>query len=160
MIASSPEGEPSLRRAGPIDAAAVADLLIRARAAASGSIPAPVHSDDEVRAWVSAVVMPAREVWLSITGGDAVTAVMVLDGEWLDQLYVDPERTGRGIGSRLIEHAKNCRPDGLQLWTFVSNVRAQQFYRRHGFAIVEATDGSGNEEQEPDLRFVWPAPSP
>ena len=157
-MAMRPDGATSLRCAGPADAAVVADLLIRARAAAAGYIPAVVHSDDEVRAWVAADVLPEFEVWLSIAGGDAVVAVMVLDDRWVDQLYVDPEWTGRGIGGQLIEHAKSRRPGGLQLWTFVTNVRAQRFYQRHGFAVVETTDGSGNEEKEPDLRLVWPAP--
>jgi hypothetical protein len=46
-------------------------------------------------------------------------------------------------------------PEGLQLWTFQSNVRAHKFYERHGFIAVETTDGSGNEEQAPDVRYVW-----
>jgi hypothetical protein len=47
-------------------------------------------------------------------------------------------------------------PSGLQLWTFQINRRAQQFYERHGFAAVEWTDGSANEEREPDVRYMWP----
>jgi len=152
------DGATSVRRARPADADVVAELLIRARAAAAGSIPAAAHSDKEVRAWVAAVVLPEFEVWLSTADGDAVVAVLVLDDRWVDQLYVDPGWTGRGVGGQLIEHAKRRQPDGLQLWTFVTNVRAQQFYQRHGFAVVETTDGSGNEEKEPDLRLVWPAP--
>ena len=158
MMAMRPDGATWLRRAGPADALVVADLLIRARAAAAGYIPAAVHSDDEVRAWVAAVVLPEFEVWLSIAAGGAVVAVMVLDGSWIDQLYVEPEWTGRGIGGHLIEHGKSRRPGGLKLWTFVTNVRSQRFYQRHGFTVVETTDGSGNEEKEPDLRLVWPAP--
>ncbi len=51
--------------------------------------------------------------------------------------------------------AKQLRPAGLQLWTFASNVRAQRFYERHGFVVVERTDGSGNEEKAPGLRYRW-----
>jgi ribosomal protein S18 acetylase RimI-like enzyme len=63
----------------------------------------------------------------------------------------------KGLGSRLVELAKSRWPEGLQLWTFASNVDAQRFYERHGFVVVEATDGSGNEEKQPDLRLAWPA---
>ena len=80
---------------------------------------------------------------------------MVLADDWVDQLYVAPEWTGNGLGSRLIEVAKRRRPGGLQLWTFQSNLGAQRFYERHGFSDAERTDGSGNEEGEPDVRFVW-----
>jgi ribosomal protein S18 acetylase RimI-like enzyme len=62
------------------------------------------------------------------------------------------------LGSRLIELAKARRPAGLQLWTFATNTGAQRFYRRHGFAMAETTDGSGNEEQAPAIRFAWIAP--
>jgi hypothetical protein len=56
--------------------------------------------------------------------------------------------------ARFVELAKRRRPGGLQLWTFVSNVRAQRFYRRHGFTVEERTAGSSNEEKAPDLRYV------
>jgi len=85
-------------------------------------------------------------------------AVLVLDGGWVDQLYVEPTCTGMGLGSRLIELAKSRRPAGLQLWTFVTNTGAQRFYRRHGFVVAETTDGSRNEEKAPAIRFSWVAP--
>jgi GNAT superfamily N-acetyltransferase len=145
----------SLRRAGPDDAAAVADVLISSRRAAAGAIPAAVHSDAEVREWIGAVVIPEREVWLTEDDDGRASAVLVLDGDWVDQLYVSPGRTGQGLGSRLVELAKSRRPAGLQLWTFASNTEAQRFYLRHGFVVAETTDGSGNEEKAPDIRFVW-----
>jgi GNAT superfamily N-acetyltransferase len=144
-----------LRRAAASDAEAVADVLIRSRRAATGSIPAAVHTDDETREWVSRVVLPQREVWLAESTAGEALAVMVLDGDWIDQLYVDPAWTGKGLGTRLVDLAKSRRPAGLQLWTFVSNAGARRFYERHGFVAVETTDGSHNEEQQPDVRFVW-----
>jgi GNAT superfamily N-acetyltransferase len=146
------------RRAGPGDAAAVADVLIRSRRAAVGAIPASVHSDAEAREWISAVVLPEREVWLMEDADSRPLAVLVLDDDWVDQLYVDPAVTGQGLGSRLIEIAKSRRPAGLQLWTFTTNTGAQRFYRRHGFIVAGTTDGSANEENAPALRFTWTAP--
>jgi GNAT superfamily N-acetyltransferase len=148
----------TLRRATPQDAAAVADVLIRSRRAAADAIPPAVHSDAEVRGWVGAIVIPEREVWLAEDAGGRTLGVLVLDQDWVDQLYVDPDFTGMGLGTRLIELAKSRRPAGLQLWTFASNAGAQRFYRRHGFLEAERTDGSGNEEKAPDIRFVWTAP--
>jgi len=143
------------RRAGPDDAQAVAEVLIRSRRAAVGAIPPSVHSDDEVREWISAVVIPQHEVWLAEDDDGRPLAVLVLDGDWIDQLYVAPGRTGGGVGSQLVDLAKARRPEGLQLWTFAANTGAQRFYLRHGFVAAEATDGSGNEEKAPDIRFVW-----
>jgi ribosomal protein S18 acetylase RimI-like enzyme len=84
-----------------------------------------------------------------------LVGILVLDGEWIDQLYVDPDLTRAGIGAELIAVAQRERPDGLRLWTFVSNEGAQRFYLRQGFEEVERRDGSRNEEGAPDIQYVW-----
>jgi GNAT superfamily N-acetyltransferase len=141
------------RRATPDDAADVARLLIESRRASADLIPPSVHPDSEVRAWVQDHLLPEAEVWL--VADPLPCAVLALGDGWIDQLFVSPGRTGQGWGSLLVELAKSRCPDGLQLWTFESNVRAQRFYEGHGFAVAERTDGSGNEERAPDLRYVW-----
>lgn len=147
--------DPRLRRATPADAPAVADVYLRSRRAAHPAIPHGVHSDDDVRRHFGTLV-ERHETWLCEDIGGEVVAVMVLAEGWIDQLYVAPECTGRGIGTRLVELAKERRPEGLQLWTFQSNSGARRFYDRQGFTAVELTDGSGNEEKAPDVRYVWP----
>lgn len=151
-------GVTSVRRADATDAAAVADVYLRARHAAVPAIPPLAHTDDDVRRWFGDVVLAddQREVWVAEADDAAIVGLLVLeDDDWIDQLYVDPEWTGRGIGSQLLEVAKRRRPDALQLWTFASNRGAQRFYERYGFVAVERTDGSGNEERSPDVRYVW-----
>jgi GNAT superfamily N-acetyltransferase len=90
---------------------------------------------------------------IEIDGG--VVAFLVLDNGWLAHLYVDPEWTGRGLGSRLVNLAKALHPHGLDLWTFQSNVGARRFYEQHGFVALETTDGA-NEEGAPDVHYHWP----
>jgi GNAT superfamily N-acetyltransferase len=142
-----------VRRAGPHEADEIAGVWLRSRAASVPAIPAPVHSDDEVRNWFRDVVLPAKEVWVVDDGG-AVVALLVLEDDWIDQLYVDPDHTGRGHGTRLVDVAKLRSPRGLQLWTFQANDGARRFYERHGFAAAETTDGD-NEENAPDVRYRW-----
>jgi GNAT superfamily N-acetyltransferase len=132
----------------------VADVWLRSRRASIPAIPAPAHTDDEVRDWFATVVLPSRETWVIDSDGGAVVALLVLDGEWVDQLYVDPTHTGHGLGSRLLDRAKAQRPDGLDLWTFQSNTGARRFYERHGFTAIATTDGD-NEEAAPDVRYRW-----
>ena len=146
-----------IRRATATDADQASDLYVRARwsAAAAGSVPAPAHSADEVSGWVKRVVIPSLDCWLAHAPEGEVIGILVLNDDCVDQLYVDPKLTGRGIGSELLELAKRERPRGLWLWTFVSNHGAQRFYERHGFGEVERNDGTGNEERAPAIRYAW-----
>ncbi|MEW2513027.1 GNAT family N-acetyltransferase [Streptomyces sp. NPDC046870] len=143
-----------LRRAVAADARAAADVYLRSFDAALPTVVRP-HTDDEVRGHIRDVVVPLRETWVAEAAGAGVVGLMVLDGESLSQLYLDPEWRGRGIGDRFVALAKQRRPQGLSLWTFQVNEPAHRFYERHGFLAAEYTDGSGNEEREPDVRYVW-----
>ena len=87
--------------------------------------------------------------------GGSVVAIMALEGDDLGQLYVHPDWLGRGVGSRLVELAKQQKPGGLRLYTFQVNDRARRFYERHGFVAEWFGDGSANEERQPDVRYVW-----
>jgi GNAT superfamily N-acetyltransferase len=144
----------TLRRAGAADARAVADVWLRSRWASVPAVPAPVHPDNEVQHYFETVLVPTRETWLAEADG-VVVAVLVLDGAEVDQLYVDPDWQRGGIGSQLVRLAQHRRPGGLALWTFQSNLEARRFYERHGFVAVDWTDGSGNEERAPDVRYAW-----
>ena len=147
--------ELQIRRATSSDADAVATVYLRARRHAVPEIPALQGTDDGVRGWLVGVVVRGDEVWVAETDDEVVVAMMLLEGEWIKQLYVDPSWTRRGIGTRLVDIAKRSRPDGLQLWTFQSNGGAHRFYERHGFKAAERTDGSRNQERAPDVRYVW-----
>ena len=73
---------------------------------------------------------------------------------WIDHLYVHPDRQGQGIGPALLAKAlEDGRPK--QLWAFRQNTRARRFYEARGFRPVEFTDGAGNEEKTPDVRYLW-----
>ncbi|MER6071210.1 GNAT family N-acetyltransferase [Streptomyces sp. NPDC001852] len=143
-----------LRRAVAADARVAADVYLRSFDAALPSVVRP-RTDDEVREYIRDVVVPLRETWVAEADGAGIVGLMVLDGELLSQLYLAPEWRGRGIGDRFVALAKERRPGGLTLWTFQVNKPAHRFYERHGFAAAESTDGGGNEEREPDVRYVW-----
>ena len=112
-----------------------------------------MHTDEEVHEWFEGVVHSSREVWVAASY-DGPVALLVLDGEWIDQLYVDPAFARRGVGGRLLDCAKERRPEGLKLWTFQANARARRFYRGHGFVVVDSTGGV-NEEGAPDACYRW-----
>ena len=147
------DGVSSVRRAEQADYGAATEVLLRSRHASVPAIPPLAHLDEEVKAHFVGTVMPVAEVWVAEVD-DAVSGVLVLNGNWVEQLYVDPDWTDQGLGTALIERAKVEGPEVLDLWTFKSNRRAQRFYERHGFRVVGGTNG-GNEEGEQDIHYRW-----
>ncbi len=113
------------------------------------------HTDDEVRAWIRDELLPGTETWLAIDPDGTTVGFMSLGVDVVDQLYLRPDRTGRGIGTRFIGLAKSLRPGGLELYTFQVNTGARRFYERHGFRVVDLDDGARNEEGQPDVRYRW-----
>ncbi|ADB34772.1 GCN5-related N-acetyltransferase [Kribbella flavida DSM 17836] len=143
-----------IRPLEPWDTDEAAAVWWKARHADAGQLPAAIHTEAEVAKWFAGVLLPDGQTWVALDDG-RIVAVLTLDGDDLDQLYVDPAAAGQGIGSTLVDLAKDLRPGGLALWTFQTNTRAQAFYRRHGFTEVRRTDGRANEEKAPDIRMVW-----
>ena len=86
-------------------------------------------------------------------------------GAFLDNLHVVPQRTGQGIGRRLLGAvAERLRADdrrgGLYLWVIEQNLRARKFYSKAGALEVECValsmpDGSRQNE----MRCYWPDPA-
>lgn len=54
----------------------------------------------------------------------------------------------------LLGLAKAVSPT-LCLWTVQRNQSAQGFYKLRGFDVLKQTDGSANEEHEPDVLYWW-----
>jgi GNAT superfamily N-acetyltransferase len=142
-----------IRRAGPNDVRAAARVYLASRKAAVPAVPEPVHSDGDVLRWFAEVLHRETEVW--VADGGSIVGVMALSETMVEQLYVAPLATGSGVGSELLNVAKAQRPGGLGLWTFQSNAGARRFYERHGFVAVEWGDGTNNENNRPDVRYVW-----
>ena len=117
----------------------------------------PAHPDEDVRRWVREELLVEAEDWVATdpSDGDSVIALLGLSDTMVEQLYVRPDRIGRGVGRALLELAKRRRPDGLDLYCFAANDRARRFYERNGFEAVAFGDGSGNEERQPDVLYRW-----
>jgi GNAT superfamily N-acetyltransferase len=142
-----------LRRARGADAAAIAEVYLASFRAALPTVRR-AHSDDEIRGWIGAHLLVETETWVA-HDDEVVVGMLSLRPGWIDQLYVAPDRLGEGIGRRLLDLAKAHAATPLELWTFQVNEKARRFYERNGFISVEMTDGTGNEEREPDVRYRW-----
>lgn len=112
-----------------------------------------LHSVDETIAWMGHEVLLKDHVWVAEADGE-IAGYVAFTEDWINQLYVDPERQGQGAGNALLAHVL-AAGSPKQLWTFQQNVRARGFYEARGFRAVEFTDGEGNEEKTPDVRYLW-----
>src|ERR1700760_952262 len=138
---------PSTRRATNADALAVAETFIASRATMT-YLP-KLHTDDDTRQHFATVVAN-KETWVAERDGKGV-GFAVIDGGFLEHLYVHPSRFNTGTGDKLFRQVTSQHPQGFQFWAFQKNTGARRFYERPGCALEKLTDGADNEEKEPDV---------
>lgn len=132
------------------EASLIAEIWLQSRRAAE--IPPTVHSDAEVCAWISEVLLPSGQVWVATEDGLPVGMIALSEG-WVQQLYVSAEHQRRGHGSRLLRMAQ-AQQDTLALWTFERNLTARRFYEAHGF-VRSGHVSQENEEHAPAVLYRW-----
>lgn len=149
-----------ITRASAVDTSAVCTLL-QGQFSEHRIALAP----DTLRAAVEGLVkVPLRGVVLLAREGNADVGIGVLATTWtlehgglvawLDELYVVPARRGYGIGSALLERAREvAREQGciaLELEVDAAHSRAARLYERTGFRRLERSRWS--------LRLAPPVP--
>jgi diamine N-acetyltransferase len=134
-----------IRAARPDEADALAAIQERASVAALAHIfppdqyPYPV---EEIRRRWCGALAEGRSVLVYEDEGELV-GVALTGPEWLDGLYVVPERWGSGIAVALHDAALDVvRGEGFErchLWVLDDNRRARRFYERLGWRLNERT---------------------
>jgi ribosomal protein S18 acetylase RimI-like enzyme len=125
--------------------------LWRASFALGVGAPVPNAVDDQ-RRFFETHMLAETSVQMALVHGE-LAGFGAFTPESVMQLYVDVDHLGRGIGTQLLDHAKARSSGRLWLYTFVTNTRAQRFYERHGFDVVER--GFEPVMQLGDLRYEW-----
>jgi putative acetyltransferase len=114
---------------------------------------AGLHTPQEDRQFFRERVFGTCRLWGSFEDQVMVGVIAFREG-WIDHLYVLPSSQRCGIGTILLRVAQGQFRQ-LSLWTFQCNKPARRFYEQHGFMLIEETDGSANEEKEPDAMYSW-----
>jgi len=132
----------------------VAEVFSASRRQALPWLPT-LHTPEEDIAYFVNVVFPQNDVRIAReSDSEQIVGFIAFTSDWVNHLYLLPEVQRRDIGSRLLALAQEPART-LDLWTFQKNLNAQRFYERHGFRVVRKTDGSDNEEREPDVLLRW-----
>jgi putative acetyltransferase len=99
-------------------------------------------------------LVPAAEIVIAEAHG-AMIGFVTVDPRtlYLDQIVVEPEFWGSGVGSALIAKAKRISPQGLDLDVNIDNARAIAFYGKCGFVISGA--GVNPISGKPVHRMSW-----
>jgi ribosomal protein S18 acetylase RimI-like enzyme len=113
-----------------------------------------LHTDEETMDFIANIVMRDQEVLVAEAEG-AITGFIAMHEDVVHHLYIRPDLRRHGIGSALLERAKERMPTGFRLWVFQQNLAARRFYEKHGLRVIEETDGSRNEERTPDALYAW-----
>ncbi len=109
---------------------------------------------EQQRAYLEKVVVPNNRVLVVLDEGSGdVVGFSAVNSKMIDHLYIHIKHQGKGLGTALLNHAKENSNGGLQLYTFKSNAGAQRFYEQHDFKII----ARGFEEmwQLEDILYEW-----
>ena len=138
-----------VRRAGPGDAGTVAQLLHDFNTEFDTPTPGTAILFRRLQSLLAA---PSTIAYLVGEPAAGVALVTLRSNVWydgpvalLDELYVVPDRRGRGLGAamihRLIADAKENGISAIEINVDAEDVDAQRFYERHGFNGVNPDTG-------------------
>jgi len=110
------------------------------------------HSLAQQRRYLLTEVLPNNAVRVALANGQLLGFVAATR-ESITQLYVRVGHFGQGIGTTMLEWAKEQSGGSLWLYTYARNTVACRFYEAHGFRAV--AHGYEPVWQLEDVKYEW-----
>ena len=131
--------ETHIRRAAEEDISRIAEILVFAKRMKYRSI-----FNDDAYSFGELQVIPVAEKYIEngflnnmfLYDDGIIKGLIRIEKEEILELYVDHFFQGQGVGSELIEYAKEKYQVSF-LWTIEKNIDAIRFYEAHGFHLTE-----------------------
>ena len=129
----------TIRKAVPEDISRIAEILVLVKRMKFR----PIFQDDEYSFGELQVLSVAKEYGeptvldnILVYDDGVVKGLIHIEKNEIVELYVDFFFQGQGIGSQLIEYAKENYPI-IFLWAIEKNTDAIRFYEAHGFHLTD-----------------------
>ncbi len=95
--------------------------------------PAQLPSLERLRARIDVEIAEGWQVTVAEAEGEIIGFLAIKPkAAILDQLFMQPEARGMGLGRMLLDTAKAQLPGGFTLFTRPGNTPARRFYEKHG----------------------------
>ncbi|EGT71378.1 yjaB [Escherichia coli O104:H4 str. C227-11] len=93
-------------------------------------------------------------MWVAVNERDQPVGFMLLSGQHMDALFIDPDVRGCGVGRMLVEHALSMAPE---LTTNVNeqNEQAVGFYKKVGFKVTGRSEVDDLGKPYPLLNLAY-----
>jgi GNAT superfamily N-acetyltransferase len=112
------------------------------------------HPIAEQRQYFVDEILPKFNLRVAMKNGEIVGFV-ASDGDSIGALYIGVPEIGHGIGTSLLNWAKDRSNGKLWLFTFARNLNARRFYEKSGFEVI----ARGHEPiwGLDDIKYEWSA---
>lgn len=143
----------TIRRGTPADVPRAVEIWRGAVDATHGFLTREDRAEIDVM--VERDFLPNVDLWLSLGEKGRAAGFLVLDGDMIDALFVDPAVHGQGHGTRLLNHALALGATRVEASEQADN--ALPFYLARGFTVIGRTETDAQGRPYPLILLQRPA---
>ncbi|MDO6675240.1 GNAT family N-acetyltransferase [Tenacibaculum sp. 1B UA] len=124
------------------------------------------YSKDQIEKWKNELTVTSKMFAIcniykfqvnDITAGFYVLHRANIRTSFLDFLFISPNFINQGIGSKLLEHAKDyCRRESCAVLNVLSDPNSESFYLKHGFKVIDKRKSSIKGRFLPEMELYFP----
>lgn len=97
-------------------------------------------------------ILPEARVLVYEDNGEIKGFIGIIENSYIAGLFVSTQYQNEGIGSKLLEKCKE-EYSNLRLDVYAKNLKAINFYKKHGFEIEKQKEN--NDTKEIEYSMIW-----